>query len=348
MHVPAQLGYFEQWVAPVALDILGAQRNIALHRLRYADSPSRTWQTLSQLHGYQISPRGELQEPWFADAHLIARCPNLLAVTSTGAGYDMIDVDACTAAGIIVCNQTGSNHISVAEHALGLTLGLVKGIASADRAIRRKPNLNRFDWMGDDLCGKTVGIVGLGQIGTRMAQLCAAFGVDVIAYDPLLSEEEIARRGARKVDFTDILKHADVISVHCPRTRETLGMFGAREFAAMKPTAYFVNTARGGIHDEEALACALQAGRIAGAGVDVFLEEPPSLDHALLHVEHVIATPHVAGLSVQAVKTMARFAAEQWIAIFKGSAPPRLINPQAWPKYCARFKSTFGFAPDDL
>lgn len=342
------LVYFDQWVAPVALDILGAQPDINLSRLDYADPVEETWKVMSQAHGYQISPRGELQEPWFGDAELIQRCPDLLAITSTGSGYDMVDVDACTAAGIIVCSQTGANRISVAEHTLGMMLGLVKRITSADRVIRKTANVNRFSFTGSDLNGKVVGIVGIGQIGTRVSEMCAAFGCSVIAYDPFLSEAVIQDRGARKVSFEELLEQADIVTVHAPRTEQTFNMFSRPQFAAMKPTACFLNCARGGIHDEEALAQALERGEIAGAGVDVFLQEPPAPSHPLLQLDTVIATPHTAGLSTQALETLARYAAEQWIEIFKGAVPPRLINPEAWPKYQQRFSKVMGWEPAEL
>lgn len=345
MHKPSmkKLAYFEQWVAPTALKILGSRPDIELLRLSYAEPVEQTWCSLAEAHGYQISPRGELRNPWFADAALIERCPKLLAITSTGSGYDMIDVDACTSAGIIVCSQTGSNRISVAEHAMGLVLGLVKRIVFADKTIRQQPKVSRFDLAGEDLHGKVVGIVGLGQIGSRMAELCAAFGCQVIAFDPYLSKTDIQKRRARMVSFEELLKHADVVSVHVPRNEHTLNMFSTREFSVMKPTSYFVSTARGGIHDEEALAQALRDGWIAGAGVDVFLEEPPAPDHSLLQSASVIATPHTAGLSAQALATMARYAAEQWVDIFSGAVPPRLINPEAWPAYRQRFADIMGF-----
>jgi D-3-phosphoglycerate dehydrogenase len=344
MNSPSKkLAYFDQWVAPVALEILGARPDIALCRLSYTGPEQETWKSMAEAHGYQISPRGELREPWFANSALIERCPKLLAITSTGSGYDMIDIDACSAAGIIVCSQTGSNRISVAEHAMGLVLGLVKRLAVADKAIRRNLDLNRFDWAGEDLHGKTVGIVGLGQIGSRMGELCTVFGSRVIAFDPFLSDAQVAERGAQKVKFNELLKQADIVSVHCPRNRQTLNMFSANEFAAMKSTAYFVSTARGGIHDEQALAMALKERRIAGAGVDVFLEEPPALTNALLQTDAVIATPHTAGLSREALHTMARYAAEQWLDIFNGLVPPRLINAEAWPTYRKRFANIMGF-----
>ena len=152
---------------------------------------------MTQAHGYQIQPRGELREPWFGDAALLARCPNMLAISSTGAGYDMIDVDACTAAGVIVVNQSGTNWEPVAEHALGLMLSLTKKIAQSERAMKRTPNLDRRAYAGNNLRNKTVGIIGIGHIGRRVAELCGVlFNNTVLAYDPYLTAEQIAARGA--------------------------------------------------------------------------------------------------------------------------------------------------------
>jgi D-3-phosphoglycerate dehydrogenase len=169
----------------------------------------------------------------------------------------------------------------------------------------------------------------------------------VLACDPYLTEAQIAARGATKVALEALLERSDFVSVHAPRNAETLGLFGAAEFARMKPGAYLIQTARGGIHDEAALAEALAAGRIAGAGLDVFLKEPPPPDHPLLAFENVIVSPHNAGITEEALHDMALGAAEQWIAIFRGEVPPRLVNPEAWPRYAARFHEAFGFKPND-
>lgn len=343
-----QLVYFESWVDPCALEILGARSDIQVNQLRYADPVDTTWVPMQAAMGYQSSSRVELREPWFADAALLARCPQMLAVCSTGAGYDMIDVDACTAAGVLVCNQGGSNRNAVAEHAIGLMLSVSKKIGSADRAMRSQPNLERFAYTGNDLQGKTVGLIGIGQIGSRTAELCKAFGMTVLAYDPYLSAEQVAAKGAKQVELHDLLRVSDFVSVHCPRTETTFNMLGAEAFAQMKNTAYFINTARGGIHNEEALYQALVEKRIAGAGVDVFLDEPPSTDHLLLSLPNVVATPHIAGISFEALNNMASYAAHQWIDIFDGKVPPRLMNPEAWPRYSERFKKIFGFAPQAL
>lgn len=340
-----RLVYFEDWVFPPAEAILASRVGPLVHHLRYDDPSVDNWALMSLANGYQIAPRSELREPWLGDTRLLERCPSLLAICSTGAGFDMVDVEACTAAGVLVCNQSGSNYEAVAEHALGMMLGLAKKISAAHRAMLRDDGMNRWEYIGTELKGKVLGIVGIGTIGTRTSALARAFGMQVIAYDPFVSGQQVSQRGAQKVEFSELQRRADFISVHCPRTAETMNMFGAAEFAAMKPTAYFVNTARGGTYDEAALLEALDAGRIAGAGLDVFLREPPPKNHPLLLHAAVIATPHSAGMTNESMRDMARFAAEQWMDIFDGKRPPRLQNPQAWPRYCERFERLFGIAP---
>jgi D-3-phosphoglycerate dehydrogenase len=344
-----RLAYFERWIDPVALQMLDACPDIELLRLDYAAKADDNWQALSSVHGYQVSTRGDLQAPWFGDGKLVARCPNLLAISSTGAGYDVIDVEACTAAGIIVCNQTGSNKEAVAEHTLGFMLSLSKKIGLSDRGLRQTGSVDRYNVVGNDLYGKTVGLIGLGHIGTRVAQLCKGlFGMTVLAYDPYLTAETVAQRGARKAEFEELLALADFVSVHCPRNDETFGMLGHEQFALMKPTTFFITTARGGIVKEDELADALSRRQIAGAALDVFLKEPPPPDHPLLAFETVIATPHIAGMTQEAMQTMAAYAAEQWVTIFRGMVPPRLVNPKAWPLYADRFEKLLGFRPQSL
>lgn len=342
-----RLVYFERWIHPEGERILSAQPDIDLVHLTY-DAPRADNDAAMRLaHAYQIAPRTELREPWFGDAALIARCPNLLAISSTGAGFDMVDVDACTAAGIIVCNQSGTNKNAVAEHALALMLNLSHKIMMSDRRMRAGGDLDRFGFNGHDLRGKTVGLVGIGQIGTRTAELCnGLLGMTVLACDPYLGAEEVKRRGATKVEMDELLARADFVSVHCPRNNQTFGMFSHARFAQMKRDSYFINTARGGIHDEDALADALEAGLIAGAGLDVFLHEPVQPDHRLLRFESVVTSPHLAGMTVEAMRDMAAGAAEQWIAILAGQVPPRLANPEVWPRYAERFEAILGFRPD--
>jgi D-3-phosphoglycerate dehydrogenase len=209
--------------------------------------------------------------------------------------------------------------------------------------------MDRRGYAGNDIRYKTLGIIGIGNIGTRLAELCRGlFNMTVLAYDPYLSSDQVAARGGDKVELDELLRRADYVSVHCPRTKESFGMIGAAQFALMQPTAYFVNTARGGIHDEAALADSLTAGRIAGAGLDVFLQEPPPLDHPLLAIDNVIVTPHNAGMTAESVLEMVTATAHQWIDIFEGKVPPRLVNPEAWPLYSQRFSEVLGFAPAPL
>jgi D-3-phosphoglycerate dehydrogenase len=338
--------WYERWSNDSARRHL---QGITLIELDHGAPQAELLAEVGQSHGYQISPRTELEGPWLGDRQLIARCPNLIAICTTGSGYDVVDVEACTEAGIIVCNQAGMNKEAVAEHALGMILSLSKKIALTDRLLRRDQKLDRLTVRGDDIRGKTVGIVGLGHIGARLAELCSGlFGMTVLAYDPYLSEETIHSRHAAKVEFDEIFSRSDYVSVHCPRTDETFGMIGRAAFALMKPTAYFVTTARGGVHVEADLVDALASRRIAGAGIDVFMQEPPAADHPLLAFDNVIATPHIAGTTADSIRNMADANALQWAAIFRGEIPPRLINPAVWPRYCERYHSIFGSRPTQL
>lgn len=343
-----RLVYFERWFDPVAERVLNAEDDIELTRLRYGDPEADSWPSLETAVGYQIGARTELQEPWFGDAAMLARCPNMLAMSSAGAGYDVIDVDACNAAGVIVVNQSGTNSEPVAEHAIALMLGLTKKVGYTHRAMINGTATDRMTLSGHNIKGKTVGIVGIGQIGRLTAKYANAFDMRVLACDPYLSEQQVAERGAQKVDFPTLLAESDFITVHCPRNSETVGMFGAEAFARMKPNAYFINTARGKIHQEGALVDALKAGRIAGAGIDVFDVEPPPPDHPLLHLDTVMATPHIAGVTIETLYDMSIAAAEQWIALLRGRVPPRLVNPEIWDRYSDRFEQIIGFRPDKL
>jgi D-3-phosphoglycerate dehydrogenase / 2-oxoglutarate reductase len=343
-----RLVYFERWFDPVAERILGAQDDIELTRLLYDDPETENWPSLETAVGYQVSAGTELRKPWGGDAALLARCTNMLAMSSAGAGYDVIDVDACNAAGVIVVNQSGTNSEPVAEHAIALMLGLTKKVGYSHRAMLNGTANDRLTLSGNNIVGKTVGIVGIGQIGRLTAKYARAFDMRVLACDPYLTEQQVAERGAEKVDFATLLAESDFITIHCPRNKETIGMFGAEAFSRMKPNAYFINTARGKIHDERALLDVLRAGRIAGAGIDVFDVEPPPPDHPLLHLDTVMATPHIAGGTIETLHDMSKAAAEQWIGLLRGRVPPRLVNPEVWPLYSDRFERIIGFRPDPL
>ena len=328
-------------------NILRARPDVRLDRLEN-DSPDEiSAPILAAAHAYQIgAARDELAKHFHVDQDLLRRAPNLLIVSSNGAGFDPVDVEACTEAGVLVVNQSGGNANSVAEHALGMLLTLSKRILEADRALRREANVNRNALMGTEAQGKTIGIVGLGNVGRRIAELCKGLlHMKVLAYDPYLTASEMAARGGEKVELDELLRRSDYVSISCPLTRDNRGMIGARQFALMQPHAYFITTARGFIHDEAALAEALRNRLIAGAGLDVWAKEPPPPDHPLLQFDNVLASPHTAGVTKEARINMGRIAAEQLLDALDGKRPPRLINPEVWPRYVTRFERTFGFVP---
>ncbi len=331
----------------IYVDMLRARPDVRLDRLENETPDEISLPILAAAHAYQVgAARDELARHFHVDADLLRRAPNLLIVSSNGAGFDPVDVDACTAAGVVVVNQSGGNAHSVAEHALGMMLTLSKRIIEADRALRRDPDVNRNALMGTEAQGKTIGIVGIGNVGRRVAELCKGlFGMEVLAYDPFLSREEIATRGAEKVELDDLLRRSDYVSINCPLTKDNRGMIGAREYALMQPHAYFITTARGFIHDEAALLEALRDKRIAGAGLDVWSKEPPAADHPLLQLDNVLASPHTAGVTREARINMGKIAAEQILDTLDGKRPPRLINPEVWPAYAKRFERVFGFTP---
>ena len=348
MSVRSRLVY-ERWTDPVAGDILEVG-DIDLVKLDLDAADEKGWAALESAHGYQVATRTDVAgyadgAQWLVGPALVRRCEKLLAVCSAGAGYDVIDVDACTRAGIAVCNNSGPGAEAVAEHALGFMLDLAKKITAADRMLRAGPLSDRLVLRGSQLLGKTLGVIGLGAIGGRLVELCAPFQMEVLVFDPYLDEVGARARGVRVVTLAELLGRSDFVQVTCPLTTETQGLIGKPQFAAMKPTAFFITTARGLVHDEAALLEALVSGGIAGAALDVFHEEPPRQDNPLLHLDNVIATPHTAGITVEAARDLAVATAKQWQTIFAGGLPPRLLNPDVWPRYSERFKDIFGFRP---
>ena len=334
---------FNLWYHPAMEERFAREPDIELRTCDLKGSEDEAWSNLAQARAYQVSAaRDELPRQWFVTSELLARCPSLLCVSTTGAGYDTVDVAACSSAGVLVVNQAGGNAQSVAEHAIGLMLDVSRRITEGDRLLRRERGFSREDIMGREMSGKVVGLVGIGHIGRIVATLARAFGMTVLAFDPYLTEEEIARRGATSVPLDALLEQSDFVSVHCPRDQSTLGTMDARAFARMKKGAVFITTARGGIHDEAALLDALTSGHLMGAGLDVWDTEPPPLDHPLLRLENVVASYHTAGVTPEARRNMWALAAEQIIGIFKGGRPPRLINPEVWPSYAKRFEAITG------
>jgi D-3-phosphoglycerate dehydrogenase / 2-oxoglutarate reductase len=340
--------YVKRFFHPLFAEILGRNPTITLYKIENDTPEDEAAPILAGAHIFSVSSaRDELDRRFHADARLLARTPNLLIVSTTGAGFDTVNVAACTKAGIAVVNQSGGNREAVAEHVLALMIALSKRIGETDRLMRRETDMDRNLYLGHDIHGKTVGIIGLGNVGSRIAELARGlFAMRVLAYDPYLDGATVTARGAHKVGLEALLREADFVSVNCPLTDETRGMIGTAQYGLMQRHAFFITTARGSIHDEAALADALAAKRIAGAGLDVWAKEPPPIDHPLLAFDNVIASPHLAGVTIEARTNLARIAAEQILTMLEGQRPPRLLNPEVWPRYAARFAATFGFSPE--
>jgi D-3-phosphoglycerate dehydrogenase / 2-oxoglutarate reductase len=330
-------------------EMLGKCDDVRLDMLEQRIPDAGALEILAAAHAYQTgSARDELVRYYQTGAELMSRTPNLLIVSTNGAGYDTVDVKACTARGILVVNQSGGNAEAVAEHVIGMMLCLIKRVGESDRALRAGKLERRIDYIGGEAFGKTIGIVGLGNVGRRVAELAGTlFRMQVLAYDPYLSADVVRARGATKVELDELLRRSDFVSINCPLTPESRNLIGAREYALMQPTAYFITTARGSIHDEEALERALRDKKIAGAGLDVWEKEPPPAQHPLMKYDNVMVTPHMAGVTREARVKMGEFAAVQMLDALDGRPVPRIVNPQVWPAYAKRFEKTFGFKPAD-
>src|SRR6202012_238134 len=214
--------------------------------------------------------------------------------------------------GVLVVNQSGGNAEAVAEHVIGMMLCLIKRMNDSDRALRTGTLKNRNDYTGHEAYGRTIGIVGLGNVGKRTAELAGIlFKMKVLACDPYLPADVVRARGAEKVELDDLLKRSDFVSINCPLTPETRNLMGAREFALMRPDAYFITTARGSIHDEAALERTWSDKKTAGAGLDVWEKEPPPASHPLMKYANVMVTPHMAGVTHEARPGMGPIAAQQ-------------------------------------
>lgn len=246
----------------------------------------------------------------------------LRVIARNGVGYDAIDVAAATRRGILVTNTPGANKEAVAEHALALMLAVAHGFPKRDRDIRaggwfRNP-LRR-------LAGRTLGLVGLGAIGREVALRALNLGMRALASDPNPPREFLQQHAVELVPFDELLRRADVVSLHLPCNAQTSGMIDAGVFARMKAGAILINTARGALVDEDALVAALRSGRLAGAGLDVFRQEPLPKNHPLLEIDTALLCPHMAGLDEQSLEAMATLAAESIVESHRGRPPERRV-----------------------
>jgi len=325
------------WTDPSFDRIVGGSPATTLTVVDLAAPPDAIRAQLGQADVYHVSAaKDEVPAPWQVTRELIAHCPRLVCASTSGAGYDTVDVDACTEHGILVVNQAGGNAASVAEHAFGLMLAVARRIVESDHLLKTRSGFTREDLMGRELNGQTLGLVGIGHIGRYAARLGQAFGMQVLAADPYLDAAEIQARGATPVQLDELLASSDIVSLHCPRTAQTRNLFGAREFRSMKRGALFISTARGGIHDETALYDALAAGHLGGAGLDVWNVEPPPRDHPLLTLANVVSTYHTAGVTHEGRRKVATMAAEQIVALCAGTLPSRIVNPEVLPAFQRR------------
>ncbi len=259
-------------------------------------------------------------------AEVLASAARLRVIGRAGTGVDNIDLDAATRRGVVVMNAPGGNSVSVAEHTMALLLALARHIADASQSTRAgKWEKKRFS-AGRELAGKTLGVVGTGNIGALVVQRAKAFGMKVIAYDPFLSQEAAAKLGVELVALPGIFRRADAITLHVPLTEQTKNMVGAEQIAQMKAGALLINCARGGLVDERALAQALQEKRLGGAALDVFETEPPAPDHPLLSCENFIATPHLGGSTEDAQQNVAVIVCEAMVEYLTTGTVRNAVN----------------------
>lgn len=266
---------------------------------------------------------------------IIEKAKKLKVIGDHGSGFDNIDVDFAIKKGILVVNIPDTPTESVAEHTIGLMLAIAKDIVLADRELREGKEKYKYDYLGSELYRKKLGIIGLGRIGLAVAKKCiAGFDMKVIGYDNYINDKRkknIEKVGIKLVDDISILlKESDFVSLHIPLTKETKNIIGVEELNIMKSTAYLVNTARGGVVNEQALFKALKVKKISGAGLDVFVTEPPQSDNPLFNLQNICITPHIA---VQTKEALIRMSTTIAIEVFKAlnnKKPTYIVNPEVW------------------
>lgn len=264
------------------------------------------------------------------NAQVMESLPNLKGIIAYGAGYDHIDVKKANQKGIMVSNCRGENAQAVAELTIGLVLCLIRKINRADQWVREgswvKAGRSLPAWItGNELFKKKLGIIGFGQIGSRVAKIALGFGMEVLIYDPFISLTQTSLPG-KFVPLPDLLANSDIITLHVPLTDKTKGMIDATHLGLMKPKVIIVNTSRGRVIAEEALIQAIKEGRIGGAALDVFAEEPIPADHPLAKYENVILTPHMGALTEEAGERLSEAVTRQIRDILAGRPPECLIN----------------------
>lgn len=298
-------------LAPDALQMLGEQADVDQ---RYDLNHDRLVEIIADYDALVVRSRTRVT------SDVIQAGRRLKVIGRAGVGLDSIDVEAARARGIAVVNSPEAVTVAVAEHTLALMLCLARQIPYADASMRRGEWL-KSALLGSELMGKTLGVIGLGRIGSAVAQRAAAFGMLVLAHDPYLSAEQIRERGAESVSMGELLGQSDYISIHVPLTPETEGLIGRHHLALVKPNARLVCCARGKIVDEAALLAALEEGRLAGAALDVFAEEPLPADSPLLRSNKVLVTPHIGANTVEGQAAVGLDTARRVLAVLHGDRP---------------------------
>ena len=265
-----------------------------------------------------ISRKGKITKE-----HLRKSGGRLKIIARTGVGVDpsRVDLDAAREFRVWVTNMPGSNAVSVAELVFGQMIALVRHTFEANRAVKENRWGDYLKYVGTELANKTIGIVGMGNIGTRVAIRARAFEMHFLVHDPYIPESHVTALGGKWVSLDELLAESDFLTFHCPLTNETKGMVGEKELALMKRSAYLINAARGGIVNEEALYRVLKEKRIAGAAMDVVENEPPQQGHPLLQLDNVIFTPHLGAMTLEASKRGEWGAAEEVIRVLEGNKP---------------------------
>ncbi|MCD6484702.1 MAG: phosphoglycerate dehydrogenase [Candidatus Odinarchaeota archaeon] len=258
---------------------------------------------------------------------IIEHCRRLRMIAKHGVGIDNIDLRAATDRGIVVTYAPHANAEAVADFTFGLIISIARRIPQAHfSTIHGMWEGPKF--MGNEVYGKTIGIIGLGEIGYRVAKRAMGFNMNILVYDPYVSSEKAREISAKVVSLEKLLRESDFVTLHVPLTNETRGMIGKKELNFMKKTAYLINTSRGAIVNEKALYEALKEGKIAGAAIDVYSREPPDSDFPLFELDNVIMTPHIAAYTVEAMNRMDLTIAEDIIRFFKGEKPRYIANPE--------------------
>ena len=263
----------------------------------------------------------------------LAMSDNLLALARFGVGFDSVDVAACTAADVVLTITTGAVDHSVAEATVCWMLALTHHIRTKDRLVREGAWDERSRYMGSELRDRTLGIVGFGGIGRAVVRMLAGFSMaKPLVFDPFVSEKDVAAAGAKKVTLEELLQQSDFVSLHCPLNDHTRNLITARELALMKPTAYLINTARGGIVDEDALHAALTNGRLAGAALDCFDVEPVTTPSRFAGLEQVLLAPHAIAWTDELFRDIGRTACQGMIDLVHGRQPRGIVNPEVFKR----------------